>query len=99
MNLFVSYSRRDGLVTTELLQRLELHLQGVCNPFIHCLHSNNGRWEQARVIYALLKSHAVLLIESPAARTSGWVQLELFLAKLLFRPLLRLKASDLGTAQ
>ena len=97
MKLFVSYSRRDGIVTTELLERLELHLQGVCSPFIHCLHGSNGRWEQVRVILALLRSHAVLLVESPAARTSGWVRLELFIAKLLFRPLLHLKASDLGT--
>ena len=99
MKLFVSYSRRDGLVTTELLRNLEKHLQGVCTPFIHCLHGNNSRWQQALVIHALLKSHAVLLVESPAASTSGWVRLELFLARLLCRPLLRLKAIDIGASQ
>jgi hypothetical protein len=99
MKLFVSYSRRDGLVTTELLRNLEHHLQGVCSPFIHCLHGNDSRWQQVLVIRALLKSHAVLLVESPAARTSGWVRLELLLAKLLCRPLLRLKASDIGAVQ
>lgn len=99
MNLFVSYSRRDGLVTTELLRNLEHHLQGVCSPFIHCLHGDDGRWQQALVIHALWKSHAVLLVESPAASTSGWVRLELFLAKLFCRPVLRLKASDLRTVQ
>lgn len=99
MKLFVSYSRRDGLVTTELLRNLECHLQGVCSPFIHCLHGTDSRWEQVRVIHALLKSHAVLLVESPAAKTSGWVRLELFLAKLFCRPLLRLKASDLKAEQ
>lgn len=99
MKLFVSYSRRDGIVTTELLRSLECHLQGVCSPFIHCLHGNNCRWQQALVIRALLMSHAVLLVESPAASTSGWVRLELFLAKLLCRPLLRLKASDIGAVQ
>jgi hypothetical protein len=99
MKLFVSYSRRDGLVTTELLRNLERHLQGVCSPFIHCLHGNESRWQQVLVISALLRSHAVLLIESPAASTSGWVRLELIIAKILCRPLLRLKASDIGAAQ
>lgn len=96
MNLFVSYSRRDGIVTTDLLRTLEQHLQGVCSPFIHCLHGNDSRWQQAIVIWALFRSHAVLLVESPAARTSGWVRLELCLAKLFCRPLLRLKATDIG---
>lgn len=99
MNLFVSYSRRDGIVTTELLRNLECHLQEVCNPFIHCLHCSDSRWQQAIVIMALFNSHAVLLIESPAASTSGWVRLELFLTKLLCRPLLRLKAIDIGAVQ
>jgi hypothetical protein len=99
MKLFVSYSRRDGIVTTELLRSLERHLQGVCSPFIHCLHDNDSRWQQALVVQALFRSHAVLLVESPAASTSGWVRLELLLAKLLCRPLLRLKASDIGAEQ
>lgn len=99
MNLFVSYSRRDGLVTTELLRRLECHLQGVCIPFIHCIHERGGRWEQLRVIRALMNSHAVLLVESPAASTSRWVRLELVLAKILCRPLLRLDVRDLRVLQ
>lgn len=95
MNLFVSYSRRDGVVTTDLLRTLEHHLQGVCSPFIHCLHANESRWQQAIVIWALFRSYAVLLVESPAAKTSGWVRLELCLAKMLCRPLLRIKACDI----
>jgi len=50
MKLFVSYSRRDGIVTTELLRNLEHHLQGVCSPFIHCLHGNDSRWQQAHLV-------------------------------------------------
>lgn len=98
MRLFVSYSRRDGVVTTEALRTLEAHLQDVCTPFIHCLHDTGSSWEQVRVIRALLASHAVLLVESPAAATSGWVRLELFIARLLGLPLIRLQASDLIAA-
>ena len=64
-------------------------------PFIHCLQDTGSRWEQLRVIRALLFSHAVLLVESPAANTSGWVRLELLLAKLLGRPLMRIQATDI----
>ncbi len=95
MKLFVSYSRRDGVVTTDTLRMLDKHLRDVCIPFIHCLQDTGSRWEQLRVIRALLLSHAVLLVESPAANTSGWVRLELFLAKILGRPLMRIQATDI----
>jgi hypothetical protein len=97
VNLFVSYSRRDGMVTKPMLELLHRHLCGVCSPFIHCLQERSDRWEQLRVLRALLRSHAVLLIESPAVRTSIWVRLELFVARLLLRPIMRLRATDLGT--
>lgn len=99
MKLFVSYSRRDGLVTAEVLQALDTHLRGVCTPFIHCLHGSNSRWQQLTVLRALLASHAVLLVESPATATSGWVRLELFIARLLFLPLLRLQATEFAGKQ
>lgn len=99
MRLFVSYSRRDGMVTSESLRTLDSHLRDVCTPFIHCLHDSGAKWEQVRVLRELLVSHAVLLVESPAAATSGWVRIELIIARLLCRPLLRLKASDLNAAE
>jgi hypothetical protein len=96
VNLFVSYSRRDGMVTTPMLELLQTHLSGVCTPFIHCLQERSGRWEQWRVMRQLLRSHAILLIESPAVRTSIWVKMELLIARMLFRPVMRLRATDLG---
>ena len=99
MKLFVSYSRRDGVVTTDTLRALDAHLREVCMPFIHCLQDSGSHCEQARVICALLVSHAVLLVESPAASTSGWVRLELFIAKLLGLPLMRIQATDISLYQ
>ena len=96
MRVFVSYSRRDGVVTKPMLELLDKHLQGVCTPFIHCLHGSNRRWEQLHVLRALLASHTLLLVESPAAESSPWVRLEVWLARLLCRPLIRLRASDIG---
>jgi hypothetical protein len=98
VKVFVSYSRRDGVVTQPMLELLDKHLREVCEPFIHCLHGSSRRWEQYYVLRALIASHALLLIESPAASSSPWVKLEVRLARLLCRPLIRLKASDLGVA-
>jgi hypothetical protein len=98
VNIFVSYSRRDGVVTKAMLELLDKHLREVCVPFIHCLHGSDRRWEQFHVLKALLASHTVLLIESPAAAASPWVRLEVRLSRLLCRPLIRLRASDLGVA-
>jgi ABC-type arginine transport system ATPase subunit len=96
MKFFVSYSRRDGVVTEQMLRLLQLHLRDLGTPFIHCLQSSNGRWEQLKVMRALIASNVVLLIDSPAARTSPWVKLELLVARLFLRPILRLDAVDLG---
>lgn len=96
MKIFVSYSRRDGLVTAQMLQILDRHLRGIATPFIHCLHGSSSRWQQLLVLRALVSSHVILLVESPACSTSKWVRFELLLGRLLCRPLLRLNAGDLG---
>lgn len=95
MRLFVSYSRRDGSVTVPMLRMLELHLRGVSQPFVHCLHEGDSKWEQVFVLKQLIRSHAVLVVESPAANTSRWVRLELLIARLLMLPVVRIHASDL----
>jgi hypothetical protein len=99
MRLFVSYSRRDGLVTDAMLRLLDRYLTGFCTPFVHCLHGSSSRWQQLLVLRALLMSSAILLLESPATQTSGWVRFELVVGHILCRPVLRLKATDLGLPQ
>ncbi len=96
MKVFVSYSRRDGVVTKPMLELLDKHLRDVCTPFIHCLHGSNRRWEQLHVLKALLASHTLLLVESPAAESSPWVRMEVWLARILGRPMIRLRACDIG---
>lgn len=99
MKIFVSYSRRDGVVTERTLRLVAQYLRGIGKPFIHCLQPPKGRWEQASVVYALLCSPLIVLIDSPAARQSPWVKFELALARLLFRPILRLPADDFLLAE
>jgi hypothetical protein len=98
VRIFVSYSRRDGAVTSETLRVLNTHLQGVSKTFIHCLCESESQWEQVRVLWALITSHAVLLVESPAIDSSRWVRLELRIARFIGLPLMRIKASDLVRA-
>lgn len=95
MRLFVSYSRRDGVVTTELLRSLEMYLRGFCKPFIHCLAERGSEWEQIHVISSLVTSHAILIVKSPAISSSEWVRLEIRIATLLRIPVLELDWHDL----
>src|SRR5262249_30447451 len=93
--LFVSYTLRDGIVTRELLLRLNTHLLGVCTPFIHALEEKNLASQQLGVLLALVSSHAVLLLLSPGLQKSPWVRLELWLARLLLLPVITLEAREL----
>lgn len=95
MNVFISYTRRDGRVTAPLLGRLRDHLAGVCTPFVHALEEPDLRFQQLAVLRALLRSHLVVLVVSPSVLRSPWVRLELGLAHLLMRPVIRLDVSAL----
>src|SRR5262245_7292455 len=95
MRIFVSYTARDGAVTPALLSRLHTHLSGVCIPFIHAVEQPNLRHQQIGVLWALLRSHVVLLVVSPSVTHSRWVRLELWLARIRFCPVIRLNVSDL----
>jgi hypothetical protein len=92
---FVSYTRRDGQVTRLLLDRLSENLTEICLPFIHCVHSAGGRWEQLSVLINLARSHMLLLIESPLVHRSPWVSIELLISRLLLIPVVRLPVEAL----
>jgi|SRR5690348_1505803 hypothetical protein len=96
MNVFVSYTLDDGMVTDSLLQRLHTYLSGICSPFIHAVEQRRMGCQQLGVLRALLRSDVILLVESPSVRRSRWVRLEMWVGRLLLRPVIRLKASDLA---
>jgi hypothetical protein len=95
MNVFVSYSRRDGIVTTPMLNRLYAHLIGVCVPFIHAIEEPKLKHQQLAVLNALLRCHFIILLVSPASKRSPWVRLEIFLGRLLMRPIIYIDAAIL----
>jgi hypothetical protein len=93
--VFVSYTRRDGKVSNELLEKLFLYLRGICNPFIHAIDSNNSNIKQRHIVKELLMSHMLILIESPLTYESPWVRFELILSKLKLMPVIRLHSQDI----
>jgi hypothetical protein len=93
--VFVSYTQRDGVVTFEMLNKLNSNLQALCVPFIHAVESK-PKSAQIDVIKRLLSSHLLILIVSPKVDNSPWVRFELFLAKIKLMPVIKLSASDVA---
>ena len=93
--IFVSYSRRDGVVTKSLLARLSRSLSAVCQPFVHALDETSPCFPQIRVVGKLLGAHALLLIDSPNVRDSPWVRFELLVARLKMMPILSIPVTKL----
>lgn len=96
MNVFVSYSRRDGVVTTALLTRLHAYLSEVCDPFVHAVEEPRIRYQQIAVFRALICCHLIVHLSSPASNQSPWVRLELLIGRLLLRPVVTIDASMLA---
>ncbi len=94
--VFVCYTRRDGYVTKSLLERLSENLDEICVPFIHLVHSRHEDMEQLRVIKMLVRSHVLLLIESPYVYKSSWVILELILSRIFLIPMIRIPVEDVS---
>lgn len=93
--VFVSYTRRDGLLSDSLLESIEVWLSGVCQPYIHRTTKSARRLEQLMVVKALLKSHVLLVIESPGVYDSPWVRFELNLARLKLMPVIKVPARQI----
>lgn len=96
MNIFVSYSRRDGIVTTTLLRHLHSHLSEICTPFIHALEEHKIRHQQLAVVKAIFRCKLIILLVSPASRRSPWVRLELWIGRMLLRPIVTIDALALA---
>ncbi len=77
--IFVSYTMRDGLLSHRILEAIEEGLSPYGRVFIDALH-NIAAKRQECVIEELLGASAVVLVSTPGAACSPWVQLELALA-------------------
>ena len=94
--VFVSYTQRDGRITIKLLERFAQNLGQVCYPFIHIVHSTPSRLEQFQVLAKLIRSHMLLIIESPKVYKSPWVIMEIVISKVLMIPIIKMPVSNLA---
>ncbi len=92
MNVFVSYSRRDGFVNMTMLTNLHKRLSETSEPFIHAIEEPNLKHQQLAVLMALFRCNLIVLLVSPASEKSPWVWLEIFLGRLLMRPIITIDA-------
>ena len=95
MRVFVSYSKRGGHISDEMLAKFAAHLTGICTPFVHALEASRQHNQQINVLWALFRCHLVIHLVSPSSNASPWVRLELALAKLVCRPVIHMDAAVL----
>jgi hypothetical protein len=79
MNIFVSYTLRDGLLDINTLRSLEADLMCTGNPYIDVLHNRSTR-PQEHVMEMLSQASILLAFVTPAFFSSPWVRVELVTA-------------------
>jgi len=92
MNIFVSYTRRDGVITLEKLKKITEHFSCKHNIFIHALECLQKDVNQSDVISKLIESDVILLLFTEGCLLSPWVNLEIELSNLLGIPILSIDA-------
>jgi hypothetical protein len=81
-----------------MLAHLHNRLLSVSQPFTHAINEPAG-FQQYHVLRALLRSHLVVLVESPGVHQSRWVRLELAFARITGIPIVRLPAHLLSSGR
>ena len=79
MNIFVSYTLKDGILNIPKLRQIESFLSRYGTPYIDLLH-NNIQAHPSHVISALKQSSILCAYLTPEFLNSKWVRLELALA-------------------
>lgn len=76
MNIFVSYTIKDGALSTNKLRQLENLLSTFSKPYIDLLH-NRSLSPQEYVLEMLKKSDAILALVTKEYFDSEWVRVEI----------------------
>ena len=80
MNIFVSYTLRDRILSVSLLRRINTVLSGLGTPYIDLLH-NNSIDPQHHVLEMVDLSTVLIACITPRFFQSEWVQEELMMAR------------------
>ena len=92
-NVFISHSSMNKLVTAELYQALTGRFHLACWMDNFDLHTEGGSFS-AQIVDALRSSKILVLVDSPAARASDYVQREVQTAKDLQMPVYRCSINE-----
>lgn len=77
---FISYTTRDGYITSDVLGRVKTYFEKTGSTFIDIL-DNDSQLKQERVYNELEKADLFVLLNTPAIRDSKWVIKEIEIAK------------------
>jgi hypothetical protein len=80
MNIFVSYTLRDGWLDVKQLKTIELALAGFGNPYIDIIH-NRSYHRQSFVVRMLHSAELLVACWTRDFFVSPWVRFELYAAR------------------
>lgn len=95
MIVFVSYTRKDSIVTIEMLKRLNDYFSPKYSLFIHAIEELKKETPQEEVIYNLMKSDVMILLYTEGCLESPWVNLEIELSNLFEIPIIPINAENI----
>ncbi|WP_430982146.1 TIR domain-containing protein [Citrobacter freundii] len=94
MNLFISYTMNDGIITIEKLHSLKYFLDKKHNVFIHAIESEKRNIGQEEVIQELINSDIIILLFTEGCLNSRWVNLELEIGNHCNIPIISVDAKN-----
>lgn len=92
MQVFISYTLKDGLVTRAKLQKIKKQISEFATCYIDIL-DNDSLNKQQRVFDELLKSNLLLVLVSPDIKRSKWVMMENEFAETNNIPIIKIDVS------
>lgn len=92
--IFISYTIRDGLISKEVLKKLQVAILDDCHVYIDLL-DNDSNDKQARVENELKMSDFVILIKTKSIFQSEWVKREINLANEYNIPIVEFNYKEL----
>ena len=93
--VFISYTSRDTDVDDFALARAKSLFSSFAHVFVDRLSPKSHWHPQLIIIWQVIRSHLLVVIETQSVYHSPWVWLELVLAKLTLTPIIKVPVATL----
>jgi hypothetical protein len=97
-HVFISYTSRDSCVNDAALIKAKSLFSGNSSVFVDRLSKGTGWHPQLVIMFNIIRSHLLVVVESNSVYQSPWVLLEILLAKITLTPIIRLPIKSLETS-